>query len=74
MEFLTVSVEVFREGLSKPRDQIMRRRPWEGLGEKHSSQNQPQYKGPEGGEQKGLCTWTQWRKMRSEVGEEDTWG
>ena len=74
MEFLTLSAEVFQEGLSEPRNQIMRNQPWEGLGEKHSSQNQPQYKGPEWGR-------TEWSLYLDTVaqdevrdGEEDTWG
>ena len=69
MEFLTLSAEVFREGLSEPRDQIMRNQPWEGLGEKHSSQNQPQYKGPERGR-------TEWSVYLDTVAQDEVrgWG
>ena len=70
---MALSAELFQEGLSEPRDQIRRQRGKLWVRSIRGRTNHST-KALSGEEERGLYIWTQWHKMRSEVGEEHTWG
>ena len=70
---MALSAELFQEGLSEPRNQIRRQRGKLWVRSIRGRTNHST-KALSGEEERGLCIWTQWHKMRSEVGEEHTWG